>query len=270
MKKMKKIKNYLLGVSILTVLFASFVSCDDVTPALNPNGDFTYVEEVLEVTFTSTVQNVKSLSWDFGDGTFSTDYNPVHKYAAIGDYIVKLTINGESGSKVVTKTVNVTGASEYMPITLENGDFQLPADGMKYTSYEDVPGWSTDVPAADSGRQNNAGYVQSLLAATEPKVFQLTNHVIEAGQEFRLTLGRISDAYQGEKLNAMLYYDTGDGVRNELKSIVFDVDSAPYELFLSAAEASAGVGYEIGIEFYNPASIPDSWVEFDDVKLGVK
>ena len=43
------------------------------------------------VTFTSQVQNVSSLLWDFGDGTTSTLVNPVKTYNNYGTYTVTLT-----------------------------------------------------------------------------------------------------------------------------------------------------------------------------------
>lgn len=42
------------------------------------------------VSFTSTSTNKGNLTWDFGDGTFSTDDNPVHKYTSPGTYQAKL------------------------------------------------------------------------------------------------------------------------------------------------------------------------------------
>ena len=35
--------------------------------------------------------------WSFGDGTTSTEQNPIHEYAGGGDYIVKLEVEGPEG-----------------------------------------------------------------------------------------------------------------------------------------------------------------------------
>lgn len=62
-----------------------------------------------KVAFTSAAQNHTSLSWDFGDGSAaSTEANPVHTYAAVGSYTVKLTATGEGGSDVSSQTVAIT------------------------------------------------------------------------------------------------------------------------------------------------------------------
>ena len=41
--------------------------------------------------------SVTSWAWDFGDGNTSTEQNPIHTYAADGDYIVSLTIDTQDG-----------------------------------------------------------------------------------------------------------------------------------------------------------------------------
>jgi PKD repeat protein len=38
-----------------------------------------------------------SWKWNFGDGTESTEQNPVHQYSKGGDYIVVLEIDGPQG-----------------------------------------------------------------------------------------------------------------------------------------------------------------------------
>jgi PKD repeat protein len=52
--------------------------------------------------------SVVSWAWDFGDGTTSTEQNPVHTYAERGRYDVQLTVTDDglaTGSK--TKRVDV-------------------------------------------------------------------------------------------------------------------------------------------------------------------
>jgi len=53
----------------------------------------------LSVSFTNrSWEGVRSLLWDFGDGTSSGAVNPVHTYAAPGKYTVTLTVTGPTGS----------------------------------------------------------------------------------------------------------------------------------------------------------------------------
>lgn len=57
------------------------------------------------VTFTNAAQNYKSLLWEFGDGTTSTEDNPAHVYAAVGNYTVTLTATGQDGLTDVSSQV---------------------------------------------------------------------------------------------------------------------------------------------------------------------
>lgn len=61
-----------------------------------------------------------SWSWDFGDGQTSTLQNPSHKYAASGNYTVKLTATNPGGSDTDTKTA-------YITIALPTGPTVTPA-----------------------------------------------------------------------------------------------------------------------------------------------
>ncbi|AKB53505.1 cell surface protein [Methanosarcina barkeri MS] len=42
--------------------------------------------------------------WDFGDGTSSTEKNPIHKYSKEGKYTVKLIVTNAAGSNTATKS----------------------------------------------------------------------------------------------------------------------------------------------------------------------
>lgn len=49
---------------------------------------------VSHIQFTNTSFKTGKVTWDFGDGTTSTENNPVHKYGEAGIYQVKLTVEG--------------------------------------------------------------------------------------------------------------------------------------------------------------------------------
>jgi PKD repeat protein len=64
-------------------------------------------------TGTATTGTVSSTSWNFGDGTTSTQQNPIHSYASAGNYTVSLTATGPGGSNTVTSSnlISVTTAA---------------------------------------------------------------------------------------------------------------------------------------------------------------
>ncbi len=74
------------ATTIIPVPVASFTAVPTIPSTVYfPNG----------VTFTNTSTNADSYLWDFGDGTTSTDVNPVHYYTAKGDYTIKLTATNQ-------------------------------------------------------------------------------------------------------------------------------------------------------------------------------
>ena len=80
--------------------YKDFPSKDvDFTYAVAPSADgqVQYGQDyyvVSHIQFTNTSYKQGNPSWDFGDGTTSTEQNPVHKFEKAGTYQVKLTIDG--------------------------------------------------------------------------------------------------------------------------------------------------------------------------------
>ncbi|MBP1928149.1 PKD repeat protein [Methanolinea mesophila] len=65
----------------------------------------------LEVRFTDRSTGAETWTWDFGDGTTSTEENPVHVFTGPGTYRVTLSVTGEGGSASTTGSVMVIGGS---------------------------------------------------------------------------------------------------------------------------------------------------------------
>ncbi|MEM1318668.1 MAG: S8 family serine peptidase [Bacteroidota bacterium] len=80
-----------------------------------PFGDYTFEDEQGTVSFTSTASDLTPHSWDFGDGNTSTDINPVHTYAAPGDYDVILTLSNACDTLEIEKEVSISIVSIFDP-----------------------------------------------------------------------------------------------------------------------------------------------------------
>lgn len=65
-----------------------------------------------EVTFTNKSENATSYLWTFGDGTSSTQSNPVKTYTTAGKYKVELTASNAQGTHVKSDTVKILGMTE--------------------------------------------------------------------------------------------------------------------------------------------------------------
>ncbi len=100
---MKKLQPFHL---FLVALFGLvwIASCKKDAPEVISGFSYTVdAADYRKVTFTSAAQNATSVSWDFGDGTaVSAETNPVHTYAGVGTYTVKLTANGDGGKSDVS------------------------------------------------------------------------------------------------------------------------------------------------------------------------
>ena len=74
-------------------------------PAADFSADRVEVRPDMEIKFFDESQGeVTSWKWDFGDGSTSTEKNPIHVYAKNGQYSVTLTVTGPGGSDTATKT----------------------------------------------------------------------------------------------------------------------------------------------------------------------
>lgn len=96
-------------------------SIQDNTP---PAAGFTFAQlsasNYLEVTFSNTSISSTEYIWDFGDGTSSTEKEPVHQYAAEGTFTVKLTASDKlRASNTIQKNIVLTEPSAHIPQIFE-------------------------------------------------------------------------------------------------------------------------------------------------------
>ena len=84
--------------------------------------EFTFTTNSLTADFTDASILAVSHSWDFGDGTTSTEVSPSHTYAALGAYDVTLTTTNNAGvSRSITKAVPVGGVKPTFKAIVLNG-----------------------------------------------------------------------------------------------------------------------------------------------------
>ena len=88
------------GANILRI---RFVGAADFTTSNNTGAP------PLRVSFTdtSTIPEPSGWLWDFGDGTTSTERNPVHTYTQAGSFSVRLTVTGPDGASLAVKPAAV-------------------------------------------------------------------------------------------------------------------------------------------------------------------
>jgi peptidyl-prolyl cis-trans isomerase B (cyclophilin B) len=100
-----------MRISALVILLGLFLaSCS------KPIADFTYQLEKeqapVAVNFQNNSKNAEAYLWDFGDGTKSSNPNPVHEYKSSGNYAVKLTATKGSKSTTLAQRIMITAPTE--------------------------------------------------------------------------------------------------------------------------------------------------------------
>jgi PKD repeat protein len=144
-----------------------------------------------DVPFASTSQGqVDSYAWDFGDGGTSTDANPVHQFAAAGQYTVTLTVTNVAGSDSETvvidvqapvQQVNITGEFAFVTnrdgnneIYVVNADGSNPVNVSSNGADDTDPAWSPDGTrlAFTSNRQGD--FDLHILNISDGTVTQIT------------------------------------------------------------------------------------------------
>ncbi len=108
------------GTYNVTLTATNPINSDDetkvipVTVAIPPKPEVAFTSSVpvpatpLSIQFTDqSTEDPSSWFWEFGDGSNSTEQNPLHLYVNYGSYSVKLTATNGNGSATLTKTVTI-------------------------------------------------------------------------------------------------------------------------------------------------------------------
>ena len=95
-----------LSILIIALIAAvNFVSCKKDSAKPEPFVFYSVSVDGATVTFTNKSTGTATYEWDFGDGTTSTDENPVHTYPGKGKYVPTLYATFSSGEKAEASTV---------------------------------------------------------------------------------------------------------------------------------------------------------------------
>ncbi len=192
-----------LGASMF-ILSAAFISCEndldlpeegsqlDVTP---PVASFIFSggetgDDFLDFQFINFSTGATSFDWDFGDGTSTNEFEPVHSFPAEGAYSVTLVISDDLGvTSTLVETIEIVMPEEpdaITPVILEPSfeDLSLPdgtGDGRDSWRNSDLGGViqinsSSSVP--DGGQAAKFPEDGSRIAYQELEVTPNTNYVI--------------------------------------------------------------------------------------------
>lgn len=153
-------------------------------------------------------------------------------------------------------------------IAIANHSFEQPGT-VKQSNWTAVPGWSSDTLALDSGVETGQGATDGtwtgFLHFEDPSVWNLTNHVISAGEQFTLRLDAKDSGHEATALRLTIYYEDA-GSRVPVATVNAAVTGTMNELTLqfNADDVPASIGKQIGIELNNESA---GWTAFDNVRL---
>jgi hypothetical protein len=176
MKQLFKNAKAIITILILTLSLNGCENSDDNLPEIFAGFTHTTNEATGAVTFMNTSSEVRHYLWDFGDGTTSTEINPVKTYAN-GTYTVILTITNVAGaSNTYQDIVTIGGAGGGNTCTAETVE-SLSAASLNMTFKSDPTSTITNDganfqwvanPKSDAGI-NSSCYVGKIIkSATNP------------------------------------------------------------------------------------------------------
>jgi autotransporter-associated beta strand protein len=159
-----------------------------------------------------------------------------------------------------------------VPITIQNPGFELPGT-TKQMNWTSVPGWSSDTVAVSSGVEagGTSGLWQGYLRGSDPAVWQLTDHVLRAGQTIALSVDA-KNSYLATALKMELYYDNAGSrvtLTNQQVSVTTNWETMGWRNYLlvcNVDDVPAAIGHKVGISFANPIS-GANWLALDNVAV---
>jgi PKD repeat protein len=113
----------LLSLSLLTAC-----GKDNAAPGQPFEAFFSYSADGKIVSFKNLSIQATTYSWDFGDGSHTTDKDPVHTYPAKGRYVITLYATAANGEKTEASTVLIIDKKS--PVQLDDGSL-ADWDGIK-------------------------------------------------------------------------------------------------------------------------------------------
>ncbi len=191
-----------------------------------PTAGFTSAANGLTVTFTNTTIGAVSYSWDFGDGSSSTEVNPTHTYAADGTYTVILSATNACGTVIRTQTVTVTTAptagftastnAGCAPLTVQftntssanatSFDWQFPGGNPSSSTAQNPPSVDYALPGT---------YTVTLTASNGAGSSTFTQIIVVSGgpsANFTSSVTDLTATFTNNSSNGLTYsWDFGDG-----------------------------------------------------------
>ena len=170
MKKLLKLTKY-VSVLILAIFITTCDDDDDNLPEVIAGFTYTINIDTGTVTFINTSENSRTYIWDFGDGTTSTQINPIKTYEN-GTYTIVLeAINPAGASNTFEDEITILIPEiATLPISFDGENTSYDAETFGGASFEVV---DNPDPSGTNTSTSKVGAVTNIGAAFEGFYFDL-------------------------------------------------------------------------------------------------
>jgi len=204
-------KTKLMALSaILIGIFAfTLTSCKKEAP--KPKASFTYtggeVKAPAEVKFSNKSTDATSYLWNFGDGTTSTDQNPIKTYTEKGKYTVSLKAINDEGDHSYSTNIRVYG--DVTAWQADQIEFNKEAWGTKADVTVYLAVYNTNNQIFDY-TGDESFVTKSILTSTEKLTYTLTkklNNAMTSNSKmtFKLLIAPEGSVYVNPATDELVY-----------------------------------------------------------------
>lgn len=145
-----------------------------VLPQLTPEFDYTLSGSYpVHVKFTNkSTGDIDSVLWNFGDGTTSKEFNPVHDYIYPESHIVKLTLYSMNKSKSIEKTITLNTIDPGLDTSIFKYEIcDTTESGFEaVTAYEDGPNNIIYLNRKDSTKSRLGSFANAYKQWEKPEI----------------------------------------------------------------------------------------------------
>lgn len=218
-------------------------NCETIQICVDPKADFVYDKFLPDVYFYQLAQYADDYLWDFGDGIYSTEANPVHTYANPENFIVTLTVFNDCGADQHIDTLFLEPPMMCnFSFTIENGVIYFSDESLDAFSYlwEFGDGNTSSENNPVHQYEHYGTYNCCLTIENEEGVFSFCDSVFyceEASAEFNYDLqdARLLISDLSSKADSW-YWDFGDGSTSLLAEPTHEYEqSGTYTLCMEAS-----------------------------------